>query len=122
MHYQLLSRGNWLIIVGMGFVTAALCGLAFVQQAPAPQKIWQGFGVNIHFTEPAPGEIDLLKASGVDYVRTDFNWELTEKAVRKYDFSVYDRLVGQLKGAGMTTVRRSRTKPKTPMPHGPKQS
>ncbi len=83
----------------MGFVTAALCGLAIAQQSPAPQKIWQGFGVNIHFTEPGPGEIDLLKASGVDYVRTDFNWELTEKAVGKYDFATYDRLVGQLKVA-----------------------
>ena len=93
----MLSGQNWLIIVGMGFVTAALCGLAIAQQSPAPQKIWQGFGVNIHFTEPGPGEIDLLKASGVDYVRTDFNWELTEKAVGKYDFATYDRLVGQLK-------------------------
>lgn len=95
----MLSVGNSLIIVGMGFVTAALCGLAFAQQIPAPQKIWQGFGVNIHFTEPAPGEIDLLRASGVDYVRTDFNWELTEKAAGQYDFSVYDRLLGRLKAA-----------------------
>ena len=88
----------------MGFVTAALCGLSFVQQAAAPQKIWQGFGVNIHFTEPGPGEIDLLRASGVDYIRTDFNWELTEKAAGKYDFSIYDRLVGQLKVAHIRPV------------------
>ena len=88
----------------MGFVTAALCGLAFVQQAPAPQKIWQGFGVNIHFTAPEPGEMNLLRASGVDYVRANFNWELTEKAAGKYDFSVYDRMVGQFKAAGIRVL------------------
>ncbi len=99
MPKTLKSLPNSLILVGMGFVTAALCGLSFAQQANAPQKIWQGFGVNIHFTEPAPGEIELLKASGVDYVRTDFTWELTEKAVGKYDFSTYDKLVGHLKSA-----------------------
>jgi hypothetical protein len=88
----------------MGFVTAALCGLVFGRQTSAPQKIWQGFGVNIHFTEPAPGEMDLLRASGVDYVRTDFNWDATEKATGKYDFDAYDRLLALLKNGNIRPV------------------
>ena len=88
----------------MGFVTAALCGLMFGRQTAAPQKIWQGFGVNIHFTEPAPGEMDLLRASGVDYVRTDLNWDSTEKSTGKYDFDVYDRLMALLKNANIRPV------------------
>lgn len=85
----------------MGFVAAALCGLAIAQQSPVPQKIWQGFGVNIHTTELAPGEVTLLRASGVEYVRMDFNWETTEKALGQYDFSAYDKLVGTLKSANI---------------------
>ncbi|MBS1703219.1 MAG: cellulase family glycosylhydrolase [Armatimonadetes bacterium] len=83
----------------MSFVTAALCGLAVARQSAAPQKIWQGFGVNIHFTEPHPGEIELMQAAGINYVRTDFTWEATEKAAGQYDFSAYDRLLARLKPA-----------------------
>lgn len=90
---------NFDIILGMGFVTAALCGLAIVRQSPAPQKIWQGFGVNIHSVEPAPGEIELLQAAGMDYVRADFAWESIESKAGQYDFSAYDKLVGRLKAA-----------------------
>lgn len=86
-------------MLGMGFVTAALCSLMLGQQSPAPQKIWQGFGVNIRFTEPAQGEIELLQSAGMDYVRTDFSWEATEKTAGQYDFSAYDRLFGRLKAA-----------------------
>lgn len=93
------SLSFFAIIVGMGFVSAALCGLVLGQQAPAPQKIWQGFGVNIHFTEPARGEMDLLRAAGMEYVRMDFTWELTERGTAKYDFSTYDKLLANLKSA-----------------------
>lgn len=86
----------------MSFVAAALYGVlasqtVAPQEATAPRKIWQGFGVNIHFTQPAQGEMELLKASGVDYIRTDFSWQTTEKQVGNYDFSEYDRLLGRLK-------------------------
>ena len=48
--------------------------------------------------------MDLLRASGVDYVRTDLNWESTEKSTGKYDFDVYDRLMALLKNANIRPV------------------
>jgi len=41
------------------------------------------FGVNIHFVEPAPGE---MAATGVRWVRTDFSWAATERVKGEYDF------------------------------------
>ena len=35
----------------------------------------------------------------MEYVRTDFAWETTEKTAGQYDFSSYDRLLGRLKAA-----------------------
>jgi len=55
-----------------------------------------GLGVNIHFTDPKPGEIKMIAAAGVRWVRMDFVWAATEKAPGKYDFSDYDRLLAAL--------------------------
>jgi hypothetical protein len=62
---------------------------------PVP-VIPDGFGVNIHFTDPQPGEMRMLAASGVRWVRMDFKWDLTETAKGKYDFAPYDRLMSAL--------------------------
>src|SRR5947208_12539889 len=39
----------------------------------------QGLGVNIHFTEPEPGEMKMIADAGFRWVRTDFKWEATER-------------------------------------------
>jgi len=52
-----------------------------------------GIGVNIHFLTPAPGEMEMLAASGARWVRMDFVWDEIEKAPSQYDFSKYDSLV-----------------------------
>jgi len=53
-------------------------------------------GVNIHFTQPDPGEMALLEALGVRFVRMDLFWHLIEREPGQYDFSDYDGLVSAL--------------------------
>lgn len=50
------------------------------------QSFPNGFGVNIHFTDPEPGEIKMIAEAGFRWVRMDFKWDLTEKERGRYDF------------------------------------
>ncbi len=70
---------------------------AFVSpNASAGPVIPEGFGVNIDFTDPRPGEIAMLSQSGVRWVRMDLKWDTTEREAGRYDFSAYDRLMHAL--------------------------
>jgi hypothetical protein len=55
-----------------------------------------GLGVNIHFTDPKPGELEMIAASGVKWVRMDMFWASIEKRKGVYNFSAYDPLVAAL--------------------------
>jgi hypothetical protein len=66
--------------------------------ASAGSVIPEGFGVNIDFTDPRPGEMAMLSQSGMRWVRMDLKWDETEKAPGRYDFSAYDRLMQALEG------------------------
>jgi hypothetical protein len=55
-----------------------------------------GLGVNIHFTDARPGELEMLAAAGFHWVRMDFAWGGTERRPGVYDFSAYDRLLAAL--------------------------
>jgi hypothetical protein len=61
-----------------------------------PPSLDRGLGVNIHFSDPQPGEIKMIAAAGFRWVRMDFVWEATEKTRGHYDFSAYDRLLDSL--------------------------
>jgi len=64
---------------------------------PAKESfIPQGLGVNIHFTDPKPGEVKMIAAAGFRWVRMDFKWDATERERGQYDFSEYDRLMSAL--------------------------
>ena len=66
-------------------------GLHFSRAIPAP------FGVNIHFTQADPGELDLMEAGGFRFVRMDLFWHQIEREVKgRYDFSAYDVLVEEM--------------------------
>jgi polysaccharide biosynthesis protein PslG len=67
-------------------------------------SIPDGFGVNIHFTDPQPGEMKMLAESGVRWVRMDFKWDLTETAKGTYDFAPYDRLMSALAPFGIRAL------------------
>ena len=58
--------------------------------------ISQGMGVNIHFTDPQPGEVRMIAAAGFCWVRMDFKWDTTERESGQYNFSEYDRLMSAL--------------------------
>ena len=58
--------------------------------------ITDGLGVNIHFTDPRPGEMKMIADGGFRWVRMDFKWDLTETVAGKYDFAPYDRLMAAL--------------------------
>ena len=60
---------------------------------PISPPIPEGLGVNIHFTDPRPGEMEMLAKGGFRWVRMDFGWGSTERTRGVYDFSPYDRLL-----------------------------
>jgi len=62
---------------------------------PAP-TVPGGLGVNIHFTDPRPGEMAMLAGAGFRWVRMDFTWAGTERKRGEYDFRAYERLLDAL--------------------------
>jgi polysaccharide biosynthesis protein PslG len=64
-------------------------------ELPSP-AVPDGLGVNIHFTDPRPGEMEMLARAGFRWVRMDFAWGGTERTKGEYDFSAYDRLLATL--------------------------
>lgn len=65
-----------------------------------PDTVPQGFGVNIHFTDPAPGEMTRFAEGGFGFARMDLFWNKVETKRGEYDFSAYDRLVTELQKVG----------------------
>jgi hypothetical protein len=59
-------------------------------------QVESGLGVNIHFTNPKPGEIKLIAEAGFRWVRMDLNWDATERERGQYDFAAYERLMSEL--------------------------
>jgi len=67
---------------------------------PEPGTL-DGLGVNIHFTEPQPGELEMIRAAGFRWVRMDFSWQGTEPEQGRYDFAKYGSLLAALEKAGL---------------------
>lgn len=63
-----------------------------------------GLGVNIHFTDPKPGEMEMLAAAGFRWVRMDFDWIPVEYERGKYRFDAYDRLMSALDKHGIRAL------------------
>ncbi len=85
----------------------SLVVLAAVMIAAAPPEkglpgptVPDGFGVNIHFTDPQPGEMERFAEGGFKFVRMDLAWQAVERERGRYDFSAYDRLMGHLDEVG----------------------
>ncbi len=74
-----------------------LTSFVYAAKPELPTKtIPDGLGYNIHFTDPKPGEMEMMKASGATIIRMDFFWGGTEREKGVYDFSAFDRLTDAL--------------------------
>ena len=69
-----------------------------------PPVVPAGFGVNIHFTDPGPGEMERFAEAGYRLVRMDFAWETVEHEAGHYEFGAYDRLLSHLERAGARPI------------------
>src|SRR4030095_11321775 len=67
-------------------------------------QIPDSFGVNIDFTEPKRGELNMITAGGFRWVRMDFKWDLTERVKGIYDFGPYERLLAALDAANLRAL------------------
>ena len=89
--------GAWLVLAC--WLRVPPCAAAAAAQPAWPPGLTvvpEGLGVNIHFTDPKPGEMEMLAAAGFRFVRMDFGWDATERDKGRYDFSAYDRLLAAL--------------------------
>jgi hypothetical protein len=91
---------SWLILALTGSAALARDGRCPLTDARVPE----GLGVNIHFTDPRPGEMDMLAAGGFRWVRMDFHWAATERVPGQYDFSRYDTLMKALAPHGIRAL------------------
>ncbi len=82
----------WLAAAFVFWLATALCAQPALPHL-APQD---GVGVNIHFTHPQSGELEMMAQAGIKWVRMDLTWSETEKQRGKYDFSAYDDLLDAL--------------------------
>jgi hypothetical protein len=82
------------------FVFGCLASVSIAAHAgtglPPAGVVPDGLGVNIHFTDPRPGEMEMLAAAGFRFVRMDFAWGATERQRGRYDFAAYERLLSAL--------------------------
>jgi len=84
------------------FVLLLLCSVPSLAQYrrvyPIPSPgVPASLGVNIHFTDPRPGEMEQLAAAGFKWIRMDFTWGSIERTRGQYDFSRYEHLMASLK-------------------------
>ena len=81
-----------LLTVGLLFCPYQPCFSAELPSLVVPD----GLGVNIHFTDPQPGEMEMIVDGGFRWIRMDFVWIAMEREKGVYDFSAWDRLVKAL--------------------------
>lgn len=90
------------LVAGLAVMILPAAVPARHQSLPVP-VLPDGLGVNIHFTDPRPGEMEML-AAAFRWVRMDLIWEATEREKGVYDFSAYDRLAAALDRHGVRAL------------------
>ncbi|HET6249629.1 MAG TPA: hypothetical protein VFE47_18215 [Tepidisphaeraceae bacterium] len=87
-------------LLKLEFAVLVLVAASIAPAVPPPLPDLSTFpnslGVNIHFTDPKPGEMEQIYGAGFRWVRMDFSWAGIEHARGEYDFSAYDRLIASL--------------------------
>lgn len=98
---------RWFTVLGVVLVLISSLrdGSAISAEVNWPEAVVPaGFGVNIHFTDARPGEMKMLAASGVKWIRMDFAWSGTEREKGQYDFRAYERLLKSLDEHGIKAL------------------
>jgi polysaccharide biosynthesis protein PslG len=98
-----LAMASFLLVLGFGASVNGNTSDAPVRGAarsavPAPSAtaLPETMGYEIHFTDPQPGELDLIRDSGVHWIRMDAIWQGGEQKAGVYNFAGYDRLLSAL--------------------------
>ena len=78
-------------------------GPADAAELPGP-AVPDGLGVNIHFLDAKPGELEMLAQAGFRWIRMDFSWAATEREKGVYEFTAYDRLLASLDACHLRAV------------------
>jgi hypothetical protein len=68
------------------------------------KPITDGFGVNIHFTHPKTGEMEMIAEAGFKWVRMDFHWHAVEQKKGEYNFKDYEFLMNELEKHNMSAL------------------
>jgi hypothetical protein len=68
------------------------------------KPVTDGFGINIHFTHPKAGELEMIAEAGFKWVRMDFLWDSTEKKKGEYDFKDFEFLMTELEKHNMSAI------------------
>ncbi len=89
-----LWKGLLLLITLMLFGVSPPAAMA---QIPVRATVPESLGLNIHFTAPRPGEMQMLARTGVRWIRMDFTWGATERQKGRYSFAAYDGLMAALR-------------------------
>src|SRR4051812_42307728 len=92
-----------LVLVGMLAIATVMRADVPHPSLPAIGSL-DGLGVNIHFTDPQPGELEMIRDAGFKWVRMDLGWGGTERKAGEYDFSAHDRLAAALAKNGLRAV------------------
>ncbi len=91
--------GSRFLLFGLACYALVVASVRGAETGLPTPTIPSGFGVNIHFTDPAKGEMDRFAQAGYRWVRMDLAWGHVERTKGQYDFSAYDRLLAHLKKA-----------------------
>ncbi|MDR3687961.1 MAG: cellulase family glycosylhydrolase [Fimbriimonas sp.] len=95
-------------MIGLALLTLVVAGSAsndYRADFPLPSaSVPQGWGVNIHFTDAAPGEMEKIAKAGFKWVRMDFGWAGVERKRGVYQFAPYERLMASLRAVGMRPI------------------
>ncbi len=94
---------TWLTVI-LTLVAGTCLAAAPDLSLPDNPAVPEGLGVNIHFTDPRPGEMEMLAEAGFRWIRMDFAWGGTERQKGQYDFSAYDRLLAALEPHGIRAL------------------
>ena len=79
--------------------------LAYAALPPFPPQGAHSFGINIHYRgHPPAGALQMLRETGVHWIRMDFAWDVIETTKGQFNFSLYDELSADLAEYNLSAI------------------